>query len=312
MQVNVIKHSKRYLGLALIMVILSLGVFFAKGLNYGIDFSGGNLLQIKYEKEITLHDINKSLDQIRNIPQISTNSRKVQTSEDNTVIIRTQEISEDEKKVILNQLKTIGDYQIDKEDKVGASVGKELKTSAIYALGIGAVLIIIYITFRFEFIFAIGAIIALLHDLILAIGCISLLYYEINTPFIAAILTILGYSINDTIVVFDRIRENLKRRGKTNMSVEECLTKSVNQVMIRSINTSVTTLFAIVAILLLGGDSLRTFIVTLLVGILAGTYSSVFIATPVVYFLHKKGNGKGMEKISADDDENEDEEKILV
>src|SRR3712207_1246345 len=202
MQVNVIKHSKRYLGLALIMVILSLGVFFAKGLNYGIDFSGGNLLQIKYEKEITLHDINKSLDQIRNIPQISTNSRKVQTSEDNTVIIRTQEISEDEKKVILNQLKTIGDYQIDKEDKVGASVGKELKTSAIYALGIGAVLIIIYITFRFEFIFAIGAIIALLHDLILAIGCISLLYYEINTPFIAAILTILGYSINDTIVVF--------------------------------------------------------------------------------------------------------------
>lgn len=252
MQVNVIKHSKRYLGLALMMVILSLGVFFAKGLNYGIDFSGGNLLQIRYEKEVTLHDINKSLDQIKDIPQIGTNSRKVQTSEDNTVIIRTQEISEEDKKVILNQLKTIGNYQIDKEDKVGASVGKELKTSAIYALGIGAVLIIIYITFRFEFIFAIGAIIALLHDLILAIGCISLLYYEINTPFIAAILTILGYSINDTIVVFDRIRENLKRRGKTNMSIEECLTKSVNQVMIRSINTSVTTLFAIVAILLLG------------------------------------------------------------
>lgn len=313
MQVNVIKHSKRYLGLALMMIILSLGVFFTKGLNYGIDFSGGNLLQIKYEKEITLHDINESLDQIKDIPQIGTNSRKVQTSEDNTVIIRTQEISEEEKKVILNQLKTIGTYQIDKEDKVGASVGEELKTSAIYALGIGAVLIIIYITFRFEFIFAIGAIVALLHDLILAIGCISLLYYEINTPFIAAVLTILGYSINDTIVVFDRIRENLKRRGKTDMSIEECLTKSVNQVMIRSINTSVTTLFAIVAILLLGGDSLRTFIVTLLVGILAGTYSSVFIATPVVYFLHKKGNGKGMEKISADEDEeNEDEEKILV
>lgn len=313
MQVNVIKHSKRYLGLALMMVILSLGVFFAKGLNYGIDFSGGNLLQIRYEKEVTLHDINKSLDQIKDIPQIGTNSRKVQTSEDNTVIIRTQEISEEDKKVILNQLKMIGNYQIDKEDKVGASVGKELKTSAIYALGIGAVLIIIYITFRFEFIFAIGAIIALLHDLILAIGCISLLYYEINTPFIAAILTILGYSINDTIVVFDRIRENLKRRGKTNMSIEECLTKSVNQVMIRSINTSVTTLFAIVAILLLGGDSLRTFIVTLLVGILAGTYSSVFIATPMVYFLHKKGNGGGMEKISAEEEEeNEEEEKILV
>jgi len=312
MQVDVIKHSKQYLGLALVMVILSLGVFFTKGLNYGIDFSGGNLLQIKYEKEVSLHEVNESLDQIKGIPQIGTNSRKVQTSEDNTVIIRTQEISEEEKKVILTQLKSVGTYQIDKEDKVGASVGEELKTSAIYALGIGAVLIIIYITFRFEFIFAIGAIIALLHDLILALGCISLLYYEINTPFIAAILTILGYSINDTIVVFDRIRENLKRRAKTEMSIEECLTKSVNQVMIRSINTSVTTLFAIIAILLLGGDSLRTFIVTLLVGILAGTYSSVFIATPVVYFLHKKGNGKGMEKISAEDEEENEEEKILV
>lgn len=313
MQVNVIKNSKQYLGLALTMVILSLGVFFTKGLNYGIDFSGGNLLQIKYENKITLHDINESLDNIQGIPQIGTNSRKVQISEDNTVIIRTQEISEDEKKEILNALQSVGAYQIDKEDKVGASVGEELKTSAIYALGIGAVLIIIYITFRFEFIFAVGAIVALLHDLILALGCISLLYYEINTPFIAAILTILGYSINDTIVVFDRIRENLKRREKTQMSIEECLAKSVNQVMIRSINTSVTTLFAIVAILLLGGDSLRTFIVTLLVGILAGTYSSVFIATPVVYFLHKKGDGKGMEKISVEKDEDqEDEEKILV
>ena len=313
MQVNVIKNSKQYLGLALTMVILSLGVFFTKGLNYGIDFSGGNLLQIKYENKITLHDINESLDNIQGIPQIGTNSRKVQISEDNTVIIRTQEISEDEKKEILNALQSVGAYQIDKEDKVGASVGEELKTSAIYALGIGAVLIIIYITFRFEFIFAVGAIVALLHDLILALGCISLLYYEINTPFIAAILKILGYSINDTIVVFDRIRENLKRRAKTQMSIEECLAKSVNQVMIRSINTSVTTLFAIVAILLLGGDSLRTFIVTLLVGILAGTYSSVFIATPVVYFLHKKGDGKGMEKISVEKDEDqEDEEKILV
>ena len=117
---------------------------------------------------------------------------------------------------------------------------------------------------------------------------ISLLGYEVDTPFIAAILTILGYSINDTIVVFDRIRENIKRKTKKKIDFVQCLNNSINQVMIRSINTSVTTLFAIVAILIFGGDSLRTFIVTLLVGMLAGTYSSVFIATPIVYLLDKK------------------------
>ena len=313
MQVDVIKHGKQYLGLAIMMVILSLGVLFWKGLNYGIDFSGGNLIQVKFSAPVSLKDVNESLDKIEGIPQISTNSRKVQISEDNTVIIRTQEISEDQKNTILGQLKSVGSYQVDKEDKVGASVGEELKTSAIYALGIGAILIVLYITFRFEFVFAIGAILALVHDLILATGCIALLQYEINTPFIAAVLTILGYSINDTIVVFDRIRENLKRISKTNMSIEECLTKSINQVMVRSINTSVTTLFSIIAILLLGGDSLKTFIVTLLVGILAGTYSSIFIATPIVYYLHKKGNGKGMERLSKEEEEkDETEEKILV
>lgn len=313
MRIDVIKHSKQYLGLAAMMVILSLGILFWKGLNYGIDFSGGNLLQVKYSTPITLGAVNGSLDKIEGIPQISTNSRKVQISENDTVIIRTQEITEEQKAVILAQLKTVGSYQIEKEDKVGASVGEELKTSAMYALGIGSILIVMYITFRFEFVFAIGAIVALIHDLILATACIALLRYEVNTPFIAAVLTILGYSINDTIVVFDRIRENLKRISKTNMTVEECLTKSINQVMIRSINTSVTTLFSIVAILLLGGDSLRTFIVTLLVGILAGTYSSIFIATPIVYFLHKRGNGKGMERLLKEEDESDEaEEKILV
>lgn len=160
-----------------------------------------------------------------------------------------------------------------------------------------------------------GAIIALIHDLIIAIGVISLLGYEVDTPFIAAVLTILGYSINDTIVVFDRIRENIKRKTKQKITFEELLDKSINQVMIRSINTSVTTLFAIIAILIFGGDSLRTFIVTLLVGILAGTYSSVFIATPIVYLLDKKkrdGGNSGIEKKLQKEETQETKEKILV
>lgn len=312
MQIEIIKNSKKFLGISAVFLIVSLVVFFAKGLNYGIDFSGGNLFQLKFEKSITLNQINNNLDEIaKTIHQVNPNSRKVQISEDNTVIIRTPELKESEKTEVLDNLKKIGNFEINKEEKVGASVGEELKTSAILALSIGAVLIILYITFRFEFTFAIAAVAALFHDLIIAIGVIALLGYEIDTPFIAAILTILGYSINDTIVVFDRIRENMKRKNRG--TFEQCLDKSVNQVMIRSLNTSVTTLFAIIAILVFGGDSLKTFIMTLLIGILAGTYSSVFIATPLVYIFdkNKKGPNKGFNSFK-EETKKENEEKILV
>ena len=312
MQIEIIKNSKKFLGISAVFLIVSLVVFFAKGLNYGIDFSGGNLFQLKFEKSITLNQINNNLDEIaKTIHQVNPNSRKVQISEDNTVIIRTPELKESEKTEVLDNLKKIGNFEINKEEKVGASVGEELKTSAILALSIGAVLIILYITFRFEFTFAVAAVAALFHDLIIAIGVIALLGYEIDTPFIAAILTILGYSINDTIVVFDRIRENMKRKNRG--TFEQCLDKSVNQVMIRSLNTSVTTLFAIIAILVFGGDSLKTFIMTLLIGILAGTYSSVFIATPSVYIFdkNKKGPNKGFNSFK-EETKKENEEKILV
>lgn len=316
MQIGIVKNTKKFLGLSVVLVVLSLGVIFTKGLNYGIDFSGGSLTQIKYDKTVSLNEVNSVLDKVaKSVPQLAGNSRKVQVSEGNTVIIRTQELSEDQKETLLESLSTIGKYNIDKVEKVGASIGKELKSSAIYSLLIGSVLIVAYITVRFEFVFSLGAIVALIHDLIIAIGVISLLGYEVDTPFIAAVLTILGYSINDTIVVFDRIRENIKRKTKKKLTFEEILDKSINQVMVRSINTSVTTLFAIIAILVFGGDSLRTFIVTLLIGILAGTYSSVFIATPIVYLLDKnrkdRGNG-GIEKKLQAEDKKETEEKILV
>ncbi|WP_291259399.1 protein translocase subunit SecF [Fusobacterium sp.] len=316
MQIGIIRNTKKFLGLSAVLMLLSLGVIFTKGLNYGIDFSGGSLIQIKYSKIVSLNEVNSILDRVaKSIPQLAGNSRKVQISEGDTVIIRTQELSENQKESLLESLETIGKYSIDKVEKVGASIGKELKTSAIYSLLIGSLLIVAYITVRFEFVFSLGAIIALIHDLIIAIGVISLLGYEVDTPFIAAVLTILGYSINDTIVVFDRIRENIKRKTRKKLTFEEILDKSINQVMIRSINTSVTTLFAIIAILVFGGDSLRTFIVTLLIGILAGTYSSVFIATPIVYLLDKnrkdRGNN-GIEKKLQTEEKKETEEKILV
>lgn len=312
MQIEIVKNSKKWVALSLVFIIVSLGSLLTKGLNYGIDFSGGNLFQLKFEKPITLKEINTSLDKIgKEIHQFGGKGRKVQISEGNEVLIRIQEISEKEKNKFYDEIKEVGKYEIVKEDKVGASVGKELKMSAIYSLAIGGVLIVAYITMRFEFMFAVAGILALLHDIIIAIGGISLLGYEIDTAFIAAVLTILGYSINDTIVVFDRIRETLRK--KSDLTFGEILNKSVNQVMIRSLNTSITTLLAVVAILVFGGESLRTFITTLLIGIMAGTYSSIFIATPLIY-LFEKDRDKVVEnsKYVENDDDDEHREKILV
>ena len=318
MKVNlhIIRNIKYYLSVSIVLVVLSIVVFFARGLNYGIDFTGGNLFQLKYnDKKITLTEINENLDKLsEKLPQVNSNSRKVQISEDGTVILRVPELKEEDKKEVLNSLQELGAFNLDKEDKVGASIGDDLKKSAIYSLGIGAILIVLYITLRFEFSFAIGGILSLLHDIIIAVGFIALMGYEVDTPFIAAILTILGYSINDTIVIYDRIRENLKRRHTKNWTLEDCMDESVNQTAIRSLNTSITTLFSVIALLIFGGASLKTFIMTLLIGILAGTYSSIFIATPIVYILNKR-KGNNMEDMFKDDDENNDGkrvEKILV
>lgn len=310
-KLDIIKNSKKFISLSLFLVILSLGMIFTRGLNYGIDFAGGNLFQIRFEKEVTLNEINDNLNELTDeIEQLTPNSRKVQIADDGTVIIRTQELNENEKAKVKEQLNKIGAYSLEKEDKVGASIGSDLKKSALYSLIIGSILIVIYITLRFEFTFSLGGILSLLHDIIIATGFISLFQYEVDTPFIAAILTILGYSINDTIVVYDRIRENIHRKEKWDLA--ECMNTSINQVMIRSLNTSLTTLFSVVALLIFGGDSLKTFIMTLLVGILTGTYSSVFIATPIVYLLNK--NKSNIDKMIEKEKKKEEEpvEKILV
>lgn len=309
MKIGIIKNIKLWLGISVVLVLASLVFFVNPGLNKGIDFTGGNLFQLKFEKEVNgeqVKEILKKLDSkyATSVIQVSKAKEEVKAEvksenttkaaiaspikvvEKDVVLIRTQELTEIEKTLILEKLKAeISKFEILRIEKVGSVIGKELKSTAITALLIGSLLIVGYITLRFELKYALAAIVALLHDVIIAIGVIALLGYEINTPFIAAMLTILGYSINDTIVVFDRIRESAKKMKDANYG--EIIDESINQVMVRSINTSVTTLLAIIAILLFGGASLKTFITTLLVGILSGTYSSIFVASPVVYILDK-------------------------
>lgn len=291
MRVQIIGKSKLWLGISIVLVVLSLISIMTKSLNLGIDFTGGSLFEIKFEKPVTLQEINPTLDEIgKSIPQFSANSRIAQVDEKGILLLRTQTLDETQKGTVLEGLKNYSKYEVLKSEKVGATVGKELLNSAILSLILGSLLIIAYISFRFELKFALGGVIALLHDIIIAIGVIALLGYEINSSFIAAILTILGYSINDTIVVYDRIRENLKRHK--GLSLENIIDNSVNDVMRRSLNTSFTTLLAVLAVLIFGGDTLKSFMVTLLVGIGIGTYSSIFVASPVVYLLEGKLKSK--------------------
>lgn len=289
LNLKIIKNQKYFLGFSLILTIISIISIFAIKLNLGVDFKGGDLFQIKYEKTMDKALVDKTLtDLVSEVPKLR--GQRIQFSEDNTVIVKTEQLTNTEKTKVLNTLKEkTGKYDLVKYDTVGATIGKELTSNAVSALIIGSILIVIYITVRFEWIYAIAGILALLHDIVITIGLIALLRYEADTPFIAAILTILGYSINDTIVIFDRIRENDKenKKSKYKKSFAEVIDHSINQVFARSLYTSLTTLFSVIVLLIFGGSTLKTFSMTLFIGITFGTYSSIFIASPIVYLLRR-------------------------
>lgn len=281
-----IKHRKKYIIFSSIMVISSLIFFFVTPLNLSVDFKGGELLQLQFKQELNKDKLNNTLEGLeKDIPQL--NARRLQYSEGNTIVLRTEQLQENQKALLKEKVKEqVGEFDVIKNDTVGPTIGKELAANALKALGIGAILIIIYVTIRFEFVYAIAGLIALLHDVIITAGLIALFRFEINTPFIAAILTILGYSINDTIVVFDRIRENEEKEGK-NKDYGVIIDESINQVFVRSMYTSITTTISVLMLLLFGGETLRTFSMALFIGMIFGTYSSVFLASPLVYVMRK-------------------------
>lgn len=302
MKLNIIKNIPISLSISAILVIISLALIFGKGFNYGIDFAGGNMFQIEFKlekaEEFRIEDLNVALDIIaKDIPQLEDTKRKVQVEEGKAVvIIRTTEMSDEEQKSFLTSLSSeYNEFEILSSEKVGASIGKELKTKSLWSLVFGCIIILVYIRIRFANLsFGITSVIALTHDIIILAGVVALLGYEIDTPFIAAILTILGYSINATIVIFDRVRENTRKL--TASTFGEIMDLSVNQTLTRSINTSLTTFLAILALLLFGGATLKTFVTTLAVGVVIGTFSSIFLASSLAYLLEvRKINKKKAE-----------------
>lgn len=276
---DILGKRKIWYIISLSVIILGLIFLTFRGLNLGIDFQGGTILEFKFDNKVSNEEVRDILINIG----MEEGSRIQQTAESgiNGVLIRTRELNPDEILTIQNALeKAYPSTELLRTDMVGPLIGKELRVKALWALLISSIAIVLYISFRFEFRFAIVAIITLLHDILITLGLFAILGREINTPFVAAVLTIIGYSINDTIVIFDRIRENMKLMHRTPFI--DLANKAVVDTLPRSINTSVTTLITILAIYFFGGASIKTFMLALFIGMFAGTYSSIFVASPLL------------------------------
>ena len=249
---------------------------FVGGFNYGIDFSGGILIEVKSEKSIDVEQIRKQLS------NLDLDELTLQTLGDNKdeLIIRTQvdNATDESQRIAVAKIKEIlgNDYEYRKVESVGPQVGDELKRDGIIASLIAIIAISLYIWFRFEWQFALGALLGLFHDVFITIGMLAVFKFDISLTTVAAILTLAGYSVNDTVVTYDRIRENLQKYKK--MSQYDLINKSLNDIFSRTILTGLTTMFASAALFIWGGETLRSFSFTILWGVIIGTYSSIYIS----------------------------------
>ncbi|MCX6383809.1 MAG: protein translocase subunit SecF [Actinobacteria bacterium] len=259
-----------------ILIITGIVFFFVRGFNYGIDFLGGNLMEVKFKQDVPISELRKAMEDIGYGKSI------LQSTASDQYIIRTVPIDVKEKNKILDNLdKKIGIIRPLVQDRnVAAGFSKQITKYALIAVAISIVGILIYIWIRFEVRFAIVAIIELLHDLLILLGFYAITYREFNTTSIAVILTILGYSLSDTIIIFDRVREELRLTKKDKFS--DVVNYSVNKTLVRSLGTAATTLFPIIVLLIIGNETLKDFAFGLFVGIISGSYSSVFIGSPLL------------------------------
>jgi preprotein translocase SecF subunit len=253
---------------------------------FSIDFAGGTLLQIQFEKDLSVHQIRSSLDKIG---WGEAEIQKFAQGREFLIRVKKQEVGTtvgDQIKAAFEEDFPDNKFQVRREETVGPKIGEELKGKALWAILYAMLGILIYISWRFEFKFAVGAIAALFHDVLITVGIFSLLNKEISLAIVAALLTIVGYSLNDTIVVFDRIREDLKlMRSK---SYGDIINASINETLSRTIITALTTLIVLIVLFFFGGEVIRDFTFALLIGIVVGTYSSIFVASPILLEWHSR------------------------
>ena len=270
-----IKRRKVFYIISLLIIIPGLVSLVMNGLNLGIDFTGGSIVQVQMDSSVQSAQVRSVLKEIGM-------DRADVSKSGNQFLIRTTELDQEQTRQLLNALESkFKNVEFLSAESVGAAIGKELTNKAILAVIIAVFAMLIYITIRFEWTFGIAAIVSEIHDVLFVLGLFSLFQWEINTSFIAAILTVVGYSINDTIVIFDRIRENLRMKRKEDYA--NLVNRSITQSLNRSINTVLTSLFALVALLVFGGGNIRYFILAMVIGFVVGCYSSIFVASPVWY-----------------------------
>lgn len=282
---SIVKKYKLWFSISIVVILIGIALFFYRGFNVGIDFVGGTTISIEIGKEFNKEEVDQILDKYSK----DTTSKQVNGTQ---IEIRSKEFSTDKVKEFFGELKEkygLEDSALLSQTEIGESVGKELTTRALVAIIIATIFMLIYIVIRFEINFGIAAIIALIHDVLITLSAYVIFFIPINSPFIAAILTIVGYSINDTIVIFDRIRENKKLH--LNKPDEYIADLSLRQSFVRCMNTSLTTIVIILAVYIFV-PSVRDFSFPILIGMISGTYSSLFIATPIWVILNSKKSKK--------------------
>lgn len=276
-----IKNRRIWYTISIILTGIGLLALLFWGLNFGIDFTGGTIIEFKFDmtNDITRGDIEEILGQF-DLADISSVT-ETSTPDFKGMLIRTKDLQPEQIFAIQDVIQQkYTDAEMLRTEQVGPSIGQELRWKALLALSLASLAIVIYISFRFQFRFAIASIIALLHDVAIVLSFFAIFQWQLDTTFVAAILTIVGYSINDTIVIFDRIRENQKLQKR--MPFDEMCNLSIVEMLPRSLKTGATTLLTIIALIVFGGASLKIFMVALFIGIVAGTYSSICIASPIL------------------------------
>ncbi|MCD6550411.1 protein translocase subunit SecF [bacterium] len=292
MEINFVKHKKLFFSLSGILVLASIIALILFGLRWGIDFVGGSIIEVDYK------DINPNVQEIRSdLSRLDLQEFSVQPKGDKGIILRTQAISEEMHQKILDILKQKGDLEEARFELVGPIVGEEVRKKTVIVLILALLSIMFYVTFAFRKVsypvsswqYGVATLIALFHDVLIPIGVFALLgkFYgvEITVPIVTALLTVFGYSVNDTVVIFDRIRENLIR---TNLPFQDVINKSLNETLSRSLSTSLTTLFVLFALFFLGSSALKYFSLALILGITLGTYSSICLASLLLLSWVKK------------------------